>query len=99
MASVSSHWPVVSGACRGWPGRRIASGVTTMRGGVADAGDAAGAAGAADAGADVTEVTGVVRAAADATAREGAGDARAADASPAAARAVMQAKLLGLYIE
>jgi hypothetical protein len=45
------------------------------------------------------EVAGAVRAAADATAREGAGDARAADASPAAARAVMQAKLLGLYIE
>jgi hypothetical protein len=67
-----------------------------MRGGVADAADAGGP---ADAGADAMEVAGAVRAAADATAREGAGDARAADASPAAARAVMQAKLLGLYIE
>jgi hypothetical protein len=56
------------------------------------------AADAADAGADVTEVAGAVRAA-DATGPEDAGKARAADASPAAASAVIQAKLLGLYIE
>jgi len=46
----------------------------------------------------VTEVAGAVRAA-DATATEGAEDARVADASPTAARPVIQAKLLGLYIE
>jgi hypothetical protein len=83
MASVPSHCSVVSGACRGWPGSRIASGVTTMRGGAADAGADDAGAGADQAGAGA----------------EGAGDAKAADASPAAASAVMQAKLLGLYIE
>ena len=57
MASISSHCSVVSGARRGWPGSRIASGVTTMRGG----------AGADEAGADAMEGAGAVRAA-DATA-------------------------------
>jgi hypothetical protein len=52
---------------------------------------------AADGGADAAEVTGAVGAADD-VATEGAEDAMIAVASPAA-RAVMQAKLLGLYIE
>jgi hypothetical protein len=52
---------------------------------------------AADGGADAAEVAGAVRAADD-VATEGAEDARTADASPAA-RAVTQAKLLGLYTE
>lgn len=89
MPSVSSHCKVLSGARLGSPGSRIASGVTTMRGGA----DAL----AADGGAEAAEVAGAVRAA-DAVATEGAEDARTADASPAAS-AVMQAKLLGLYIE
>jgi hypothetical protein len=56
---------------------------------------------AADCGADAVEVGGAVAGAvraADDVATEGAEDARTADASPAAS-AVMQAKLLGLYIE
>ena len=91
MPSVSSHCKVLRGARPGSPGSRIASGVTTMRGGA----DAL----AADGGADVlaAEVAGAVGAADD-VATEGAEDARAADVSPAA-RAVMQAKPLGLYIE
>jgi hypothetical protein len=52
---------------------------------------------AADGGTDTAEVAGALRAADD-VATEGAEDASAADASPAA-RAVTQAKLLGLYIE
>ena len=55
MESVSSHCAVVSGSDLGLPGSRIASGLTTMRGG------------AADAGADATEVAGAAKAA-DATA-------------------------------
>jgi hypothetical protein len=49
-------------------------------------------------GADAREGLGAARAA-DASAAEGAEDARAAVTSPAAVSAIMQAKLLGLYIE
>jgi len=69
-----------------------------MRGGaVALAADGGADALAGDGRADAGAVAGAAGAADDVVA-EGA-ELRAADASPAAARAVMQAKLLGLYIE